>query len=60
MPPKAYICPMCKGRREIDLEKWGLYSPSDESHFGKCPLCNGQGFVIDEEEGGAWYEKTQR
>ena len=44
---QAYLCPMCRGRKQIDLEEHGFYSPSDPSHFGPCPLCNEKGFVVE-------------
>ena len=42
----AYICPMCRGRKQIDLDEHGLYSPGDPLHLGPCILCNGEGFVV--------------
>ncbi len=43
-----YICPMCKGRKQIDKIKHNLWSPGDESFFCDCTLCEGKGFVVDE------------
>ncbi|MCK4828803.1 hypothetical protein KA005_74450 [bacterium] len=42
----CYICPMCKGKKQIDKEKHGLWSPGDADYFCECPLCKGDGFVI--------------
>lgn len=43
---KAFICPMCKGRKQVDLDKVGLWSPGDADRYGDCPLCDGDGFVV--------------
>lgn len=43
---KAYVCPMCEGRKQVDLDKVGMWSPSDKNRFGDCPLCDGNGFVV--------------
>ena len=43
---EAFICPMCKGRKQIDKDEWGLWSPSDKFRFGECTLCEGDGFVV--------------
>jgi hypothetical protein len=42
----AYLCPMCKGRKQIDTTKHELWSPGDASFFCDCILCNGHGFVV--------------
>ena len=47
---KAFVCPMCKGRKQVDLDKVGLWSPGDYYRFGDCPLCKGDGFVVKKGE----------
>ena len=49
---KAFVCPMCEGRKQVDLDKVGMWSPSDPSRFGECPLCDGDGFVVKRERKG--------
>lgn len=44
---QALICPLCQGKKEIDYEEHGMYSPSDSSCFGPCPLCEEKGFVVE-------------
>ena len=43
---KAFECPRCGGRKTIDLDKYGLWSPGDPACFGDCNICNGNGFVV--------------
>jgi len=48
MDKEAYVCPMCKGLKQIDKIKHGLWSPGDKSYFCDCILCDGKGFVVED------------
>ena len=47
---EIFVCPMCKGRKQIDNTEHNLYSPSDKTMFGKCILCDGEGYIIHTEK----------
>jgi len=47
----AFLCPMCVGRKQVDLDEVGLWSPGDAERYGDCPLCDGDGFVVKREKG---------
>lgn len=42
-----YVCPMCKGTKQIDKTEHNLWSPGDKYFFCDCTLCDGKGFVIN-------------
>lgn len=43
---EIYVCPLCCGKKQIDYQKHGLYSPGDPSFFGPCFLCNEAGYIL--------------
>lgn len=46
---EIYVCPMCKGRKQIDKTEHGLMAVGDKYHFCDCTLCKGKGYIIPEE-----------